>query len=217
MSNLPTATAAGGKKIKHRRHLSNYMLDKSLQLRYVAFVSVLSAVIAGSLGYLIYRQENRASDTIVTTVGAMGAGGDAEGWGDLQKEIGKDLRGNDKMLVWKMVGVGLGLVFVLSLYLVIMTHKVAGPLYKVTGYFDKMAAGKLGDVWPLRKGDMMQEFYKAFKDTHDVLRERAKSDNELTGRFLEACAAAGVSREGELGHELDEFETHHKSRTAETA
>ncbi len=212
MSNLPKATASG-KKTKHRRHLSNYMLDKSLQLRYVAFVSVLSAIIAGSLGYLIYRQENRASDTIVSTVGEMGKGGDPEGWGDLQKEIGDDLRGNDKMLVWKMAGVGLGLVLVLSLYLVVMTHKVAGPLYKVTGYFAKMEVGKLGDVWPLRKGDMMQEFYNAFKDTHDTLRARAQRDNGLTGRFLEACTAAGVSREGELGHELDELEAHHKARS----
>ena len=52
----------------------------------------------------------------------------------------------DRALVYKMVGVGVGLVVILSLYLLIMTHKVAGPLYKVSLYFDQMAEGRLGNV-----------------------------------------------------------------------
>ena len=38
---------------RRQRKLSNYLLDKKLQLRYVVLVTLLSAVIAGSLGYLI--------------------------------------------------------------------------------------------------------------------------------------------------------------------
>ena len=57
----------------------------------------------------------------------------------------------------------IGLVIGLSLYLVVMTHKVAGPLYKVALYFDKMADGRLGQVWPLRKGDMLVDFYESFR------------------------------------------------------
>ena len=30
-------------------------------------------------------------------------------------------------------------------------------------YFDKMTAGKMGQVWPLRKGDMLTDFYDGFK------------------------------------------------------
>ena len=41
--------------------VSNYLLNKSLQLRYVALVTALSAIITGSLGFLIWRQELYAS------------------------------------------------------------------------------------------------------------------------------------------------------------
>jgi hypothetical protein len=192
------------------RRLSNYLLDKRLQLRYVAFVTVLSALISGSLGYLIYKQEDKASSTIVNTIDDMG--GDKEGWQEIQKHIGEELKGDDKSLVFKMGLAGVALVLVLSLYLVVMTHKVAGPLYKVTNYFDEMAEGQLGEVWSLRKGDMLQDFYTKFKDMHDAVRAQAQKDSELVGRFLEACESAGVSREGDLGTKLDELESYKKRR-----
>ena len=38
---------------KHQRKLSNYLLDKNLQLRYILLVTLLSAVISGALGYIV--------------------------------------------------------------------------------------------------------------------------------------------------------------------
>lgn len=193
-------------KRPYRRKLSNYLLDKSLQLRYVAFVTLLSAVISGALGYMIWRQANQASDYLRESV--------AETFGhDIQEAVDDDVSDRDTDLVLTMGGVGVGLVVVLTLYLIIMTHKVAGPLYKVSSYFDKMAAGRLGDVWNLRKGDMLRDFYDKFKDMHTTVRERHKADNALIGRFLKACDDAGVPREGNLGERLDKLEQHHERRT----
>ena len=214
MSNLPKAQAKGSRAYK--RHLSNYLLDKRLQLRYVAFVTVLSAIISGSLGYLIWKQESRATDAVVDDAAMnMRAADSAESkadWKEIQDVIRSELDADDNSLVMTMVGVGVGLVFVLSLFLVVLTHKVAGPLYKVANYFDQMRDGKLGDTWPLRRWDMLKDFYAKFKEMHDEVRARAKRDNEAVGRFLEACEKAGISREGELGHKLDELEAYKKSR-----
>lgn len=214
MSNLPKAQAKGNRGYK--RHLSNYLLDKRLQLRYVAFVTVLSALISGSLGYLIWKQESRATDAVVQDAAMnMKSADSAESkadWKEIQEVIRSELKADDNSLIMTMVGVGVGLVFVLSLFLLVLTHKVAGPLYKVANYFDKMRDGKLGDTWPLRRWDMLKDFYAQFKEAHDAMRERAQSDNEAVGRFLEACEKAGVGRDGELGHKLDELETYKKSR-----
>jgi hypothetical protein len=218
LSDLPKAKAvtgraqtSGGKPAgkPYKRRMRNYLLDKSLQLRYVAFVTVLSAIICGALGYMIYRQENQASAQILETLDGMG---DDAYWNEVQQQLGDDLSSRDTELVLTMIGVGIGLVLVLSFYLVVMTHKVAGPLYKVSGYFDKMAAGKLGEVWPLRKGDMLKDFYDKFKATHDTVRARHLEDNERVARLLEACAAAGVARDGTLGSALDQLEQHHQAR-----
>jgi hypothetical protein len=217
LARLPTATASDGKGHRpYKRKLSNYLLDKSLQLRYVAFVTVLSAIISGSLGFMIWRQGTQASSKIMETVDTMceDEGADCR---ELQEAISADLSRRDTYLTLKMVGVGVGLVLVLSLYLVVMTHKVAGPLYKVSTYFDKMADGKLGEVYPLRKGDMMQDFYEKFREMHIAVRERHRADNEGVARFLAACDAAGVAREGELGQALDALARHREERDAALA
>jgi len=188
------------------RKLSNYLLNKSLQLRYVAFVTVMSAVISGALGYLIWRQEADASQYVLQAFDAFTK--DAE----LRGAISDRLQSGDDRLILTMAGAGLGLVVVLFLYLVVMTHKVAGPLYKVSRYFDEMAEGKLGNVWALRKGDMLQDFYVKFKQMHDALKRRHKDDNEAMKKFIAACEAAGVGEGGGFGRELGELRAHLERR-----
>jgi hypothetical protein len=65
-----------------------------------------------------------------------------------------------------LVGAGLLLVLGLAVYGIKMTHKVAGPLYKVTLYLAKMKDGRYDKVWNLRKGDQLVEFYEHFKAAH---------------------------------------------------
>jgi hypothetical protein len=188
-------------KTAYKRKLSNFLLDKTLQLRYVAFVTVLSAIISGSLGYLIYQQERDASEMIEQAAMSPMFADDPE----LQAVIADDMESRDHNLLLVMVAVGVGLVIILSLYLVVMTHKVAGPLFKVALYFKKWEKGVLGEVYPLRKGDMLRDFYDDFKSTHDEVRGRFKAANEVAGRFVEACDKASVSDDGELGEALKRF------------
>lgn len=172
---------------KHKRHLTNYLLDKKLQLRYVFLVTALSAVISGVLGYMIYQQMHLASQDVAANLQGLDDGDD-----DFQKQITDDMERRDQRLIYEMAAVGVGLVVILSLYLVIMTHKVAGPLYKVSHYFDKMAAGQLGNVTPLRRGDMLNDFYDGFKVMHEAVRKRQKQDVASMQALIDACAAAGV-------------------------
>jgi hypothetical protein len=172
---------------KHKRHVTNYLLDKKLQLRYVILVTALSAVISGVLGFMIYQQMHLASQDVAANLEGLDDGDD-----DFQKQITDDMERRDRRLIYEMAAVGIGLVVILSAYLVVMTHKVAGPLYKVSHYFDKMAAGQLGNVTPLRRGDMLTDFYDGFKVMHEAVRKRQKQDNASMQVLVDACAAAGV-------------------------
>ena len=72
MSDIATTAApGGGPRPKYKRKLSNYLLDKKLQLRYVLLVTILSGVIAGALGYLIYQQKRAASESIEKDLQAL--------------------------------------------------------------------------------------------------------------------------------------------------
>lgn len=207
----PPQAVGQGQRPKPKRHLRNYILDKELQLSYVVFVAVLSAMIAGTLGYLLYTQENYASSKIIKSLD------DAEFLRDndeAKAEIKKELTKQDSNEVAVMLVVGLGLMTVLTGYLIIMTHKVAGPLFKVGMYFDRIRDGKLPQVHALRKGDHLRDFFEKFRAMDEALRDRTKAEIELYARFLKEAEAAGVPSSGELGHRLDELRSLSKTKEA---
>jgi methyl-accepting chemotaxis protein len=209
-----TGLPAPAPRAKHHRKLSNYLLDKKLQLRYVLLVSILSAVIAATLGYMIYDQRRIASESIEGDLKVLTQADTSK---EFQEQVTNGLESDDQILVYKMVVVGFGLVVILSAYLVIMTHKVAGPLFKISMYFERMAEGRLGAVTPLRRGDMLQDFFGDFKTMHESLRARAVADVDAMDRIASALRATrneadyrGEAR-GKLEDALDSLE-HHVAR-----
>lgn len=203
---VPKGDGGGGRpRTPYKRKLSNYLLDKKLQLRYVLLVTILSGVISGSLGYLIYQQRHAASSAIEGDLAALTA--DDKTYKELREVVAADYRAQDRALMYKMIGVGVGLVVILSLYLLIMTHKVAGPLYKVSLYFDKMAEGKLGRVTALRQGDMLQDFYGNFREMHDAVRTRAQGD-VITLESAATALRAKAGGDAKLAEALDNLDKH---------
>jgi hypothetical protein len=206
-------------KAVYKRRLSNFLLDKKLQLRYVILVVTLSGLIAGTLGYLLYQQRSLAVDSIASDLKELADRSNDVGLSNVVDEFHED----NIALVYKMVGAGLGLVLVLSIYLLMMTHKVAGPLYKVSMYFDRMAAGKLGTVTPLRRGDMLQDFFSSFRDMHLAVRTRFIGDAEAMTRALVALRSSGNLADyrgdarAKLDDALDSLEKHLEQRKKQLA
>jgi hypothetical protein len=184
----------------HRRRLRNYIIDTRMQLRYIGVVSLLSAAISTLLGWIIWNQRTQASRTIIR-------GLETVDWLDVDQkaEIINQLTGSDSTVLLRMGLVCAGLILILSLFLVIMTHKAAGPLYMISLQLDRLTAGKLPLVHNLRRGDEFQVFHKKFKDMCNALRRRAEEDSALYGAVIAAVGAAGVDTSGALGHALDEL------------
>ena len=188
---------------KANRKLSNYLLDKKLQLRYVIFVTALSAIICGSLGFLIWQQADVATNTIRQQLSESP---------EMAEEVIASLQSKDQNLVLVMAGAGLGLVVVLSLMLLVMTHKVAGPLFKVTLHLDRMRDGRLDTIYNLRKGDMLVDFFTKFQRMHTTVKKRHIGCNEKLKAFNELAAKAGIDAGGDHGHRLQELRDHCEER-----
>ena len=205
MSDPTAATGLPAPRAQHQRKLSNYLLDKNLQLRYILLVTILSALISGALGYMIYDQRRTASESIERDLQAL-TQADASRQ-EFEEHVANVLQSDDQALIYKMVAAGLGLVVILSAYLVIMTHKVAGPLYKVSMYFEQMAEGRLGAVTPLRRGDMLQDFFGNFREMHEAVRTRAQSD-VITMESSAVALRTKAAEHPELAAALDGFDKH---------
>jgi hypothetical protein len=99
-------------------------------------------------------------------------------------------------ILYVLLATGLLLIFGLAVYGIKMTHKVAGPLFKVSLYFAKMRDGRLDKVWNLRKGDQLVDFYDHFKSAHAGIVQLEKEDITKLKDAIAAAEAAGVDDEG---------------------
>jgi hypothetical protein len=112
------------------------------------------------------------------------------------------LESRKHLIFWVLIAVGSMLVIGLLFYGIKMTHRVAGPLHKVSLYMAKLKDGKYDAVYNLRKGDHLVDFYAHFKAAHagmkkwqeeDVARLKAlitaAEEGKLEGRSPELAAA----------------------------
>ncbi len=60
-------------------------------------------------------------------------------------------------------------IFALFMY---YTHKITGPIQVITGYLHDIREGRDPDIRPLRKDDLLQEFYNEFRETIAYLLKR---------------------------------------------
>ncbi len=175
---------------KYQRSIRNYLLNLRYQLKYTLTIVGISLVLTGSLGWVVMSKaheatRNQQEASRVVQVRAM----------DSTDEMAQQLKAqfekndavfehNDKVMRLALIGFGLLLVVVLGIYGIVMTHKVAGPLYKVSLHLDKIRDGKLGVVYNLRKGDELVDFFEHFKNAHDALRARTMADIALLDKAI---------------------------------
>ena len=171
----------------YKRSLRNYLLNSSYQLRFTGVIVVISAILTGGLGYLVMHNAHEASR--VVQVRAM------DPTDELAQQLVAQFAHGDRMLMITLVAFGFILSVVLAAYGIVLTHKVAGPLFKITNHLDKIRDGKLGVVYNLRKGDQLVDFFEHFKGAHDALRQRTEEDIALLDKAIAVAGATPVADE----------------------
>jgi nitrogen fixation/metabolism regulation signal transduction histidine kinase len=83
--------------------------------------------------------------------------------------------------------VALGLLVVLTGFAgIIVTHRVAGPIFKMKRQLREVGAGHLNLPTPLRRGDELVDFFQAFDSMVRRLRERQEQEIEELERAIAA-------------------------------
>jgi nitrogen fixation/metabolism regulation signal transduction histidine kinase len=76
---------------------------------------------------------------------------------------------------------------------IIITHKVAGPIFKMKRQIRELGDGRLRLPGKLRKGDELVEFFETFEDTVRSLRTRREKEIERLDAAISALEAEGVA------------------------
>jgi hypothetical protein len=162
------------------RQLRNYFINLRYQLKFTLTIVGISSLIMGSLGFVVMSKAHEASRII-----------EVRAFDDddlIARQLMEQFARNDRVLTVALCACGVLLTLVLFAYGIVLTHKVAGPLFKVSTYLDRIREGRLGVVYDLRKGDELVDFFERFKAAHDALRARTADDIRLLDQTISALA-----------------------------
>ncbi len=83
-----------------------------------------------------------------------------------------------------LVGVLVSLVVALWLAGIVITHRVAGPVYKMKRQIRAVRDGNLSVPSPLRKGDELKDFFDTFNEMVGALRERRQEQVQILKQVI---------------------------------
>jgi hypothetical protein len=194
---MNSTDAASASRPVYKRKVRNYLLDVGLQLRYTATIVVVAIFLTAGLGFKMYQATRDVSKVILWTSLV-----DPSSASELQSQF----ENSDKVVLWGIVGFGVVLVLSIGAVGILITHKVAGPLYKIASIFGRVRDNRLGPAPAnLRKGDELQEFYGAFKEMHVSLRARAEDDVRVLGNVVAVLETAPDARSPALARALEDL------------
>lgn len=147
---------------KYKRH--TYLIKTGLQLRYMGILIVCMLTVAFGVGWIIYH----------TTWSQIA----------LTPDLSLDklyliFENVNHQLVWWV----LAFIVIIGFISVFVSHKIAGPVYRLEETTKLIAAGDLTHKVHLRQGDELGDLQDAFNSMSDSLCNMVKKDREVIDRL----------------------------------
>lgn len=151
-----------------------YLLDAGFQLRYMLRLAALGGGGVMLVGVLAYRAHRTAVESGASPV-ALAASGETMLW---------------------LTGLGaLAVAGLLGLFGLVLTHRVAGPVYVMSLYIATLAAGRYPRMRPLRQKDELRGFFDRLSEAVDRIREREAEEARLLSEVIETLQPLATTEE----------------------
>jgi hypothetical protein len=137
---------------RHRRH---YLVDRGFQLKYALFMAGAGLLVAGIFGLWLHQEHAQATALLAQ---------DPETIALIQR--------SDRLLLAAFAGISLLLAAALGLLGVVITHRVAGPVFVMGHYLSILAEGRFPRMRTLRRSDELKAFFKIFIDAVEAMKVR---------------------------------------------
>ncbi len=160
--------------MERRRRRLVPIVDARFQWKYTLLIAALGVGVTAIMGGFLYRAH--VTNTRVLELA--------------NEELRLQVARNDQLFLLYLVLLVVGMAFVLSIWGIIVTHRISGPLYLVARYLGILGGGQYPDMRPLRKRDELQEFFTTFEEAVNQLRNRDQSNLTALEAALTAATAA---------------------------
>jgi hypothetical protein len=145
-----------------------YVIDRGFQLKYTLMLVISAAVISSVFGGLMYIAHVEAVQELAFESGLAPAAA----------------RTDEATILWLLGGMTVLMAGALALFGVLITHRVAGPVYVMSHYISVLAKGRYPMMRPLRKGDELRAFFDRFQSAVEALRQREAQEADAIREAL---------------------------------
>ena len=171
MSDAPGELAPGN--VPRRQ----YLVDRGFQLKYALLMAAAGLLVAGVFGLWILQAHAQATALLAP-----------------DPETRALVERSDRLLLGAFAAIGALLAAALGLLGVVITHRVAGPVFVMGHYLRVLADGRFPRMRTLRRSDELKGFFRAFIDAVDSMKVREARHTavleDAIRRMREAAQAA---------------------------
>lgn len=131
------------------------IVDPRFQWKYTLVIVALGVSISGVMSALLYARYREATRIL-----------------ELSEKYRTEIERSDELFLFYLIILLVLMAIGLTIGGIIVTHRIAGPLYVVARYLEQIAQGRYPEVRPLRKRDELEEFFSVFESAVATLKSR---------------------------------------------
>ncbi|MFN7134843.1 MAG: hypothetical protein ACK4N5_22375 [Myxococcales bacterium] len=169
---MQSPTAATGRPMHSRK---TYLIDRGFQLKYTVILVVVGAAVSLLFGAMMYQAHVETTQVLELP--------------DPYKQV---VAQQDSSLLWVVAGISVLMAVALGLFGVLVTHRVAGPIYVFSHYVNVLGQGRYPQLRPLRKNDELKSFFETLQVAVASMRERDRADAEALAQAAETIERAAA-------------------------
>jgi hypothetical protein len=155
------------------------IVDRSFQYKYTGLIFGVAAVVSAILGFFLLSAYREMNDLM-----------------DVSAAIGDKLNADDAQRVFTMVvGFLVAEVLLLGVAGLLITHRVAGPVFVFHRHLATLLDGEYPTIRPLRANDEFKSTFQTFSDVVGMFRERDEKEIGDLEAVLAAAQEKGLSEE----------------------
>lgn len=156
-----------------------FLVDPSFQLKYSFILGAIGALIGVICAVTMYLIRRRLLAEI-----------------SLPPALVEELTSVNRQVTWVVLVVAILCGVALGVFGILITHRIAGPIYALTQFVAALARGRYPLVRPIRRSDELKDFFELFRKSVESLRAREVEEIfRLEELILELSAIKGVAVE----------------------
>lgn len=190
------SAARAAKPGGHRRH---FLVDRGFQLKYALLMALAGLVVACVFGLWLHQAHAQATALLAP-----------------DPETRALVERSDRLLLVAFAVIALLLAAALALLGVVITHRVAGPVFVMGHYLEVLAEGRFPRMRTLRRSDELKTFFRTFIDAVDRMKVREARHTAALEDAVQRMRAAAV-RSPELQPAIDSLAAAARERRAALA